>query len=178
MWKRLHSFMTLTPLKPTFPPSLHSCDILYSVWPTPAEYSVCASHNYALFASHHNKHATRLSYTGTYNRVFKILSSCLSQPCGTAAELNTMGSNRLHSQDYAVKKGKININFWPFLTIFLNTLKWNGSVLLKLKNKEFAGTVLSGTFQICIPPYSAKLNIERNRKSKLQNRHVPWKCKL
>lgn len=33
-------------------PSLHSCDTLCSVWPVPAEHSVCAGGNDALFALH------------------------------------------------------------------------------------------------------------------------------
>lgn len=99
--------MTLTSLEPRFLPSLHSYDILCSIWPILAEYSVCAPRNYALFASHHNKCATRVSHTGIYHTAYlKRSPVVLSQPHGTAAELNTMGSGRLHSQDCIVKRGK------------------------------------------------------------------------
>lgn len=51
-------------------PSLHSCDILCSVWPIPAEHSVCARSNYALFASHHDTRATRVSHAAAYHSLF------------------------------------------------------------------------------------------------------------
>lgn len=51
-------------------PSLHSCDILCSVWPIPAEHSVCARGNYALFASHHTTRVLREFHTPQCTTVY------------------------------------------------------------------------------------------------------------
>lgn len=51
-------------------PSLHSCDILCSVWPIPAEHAVCARGNYALFASHPDTRATRVSHAVMHHSLF------------------------------------------------------------------------------------------------------------
>lgn len=58
----------------------------------------------------------------TTQYILNALQLSKSASHGMAAELNTMGSGRLHSQDCIVKRGKININILTVSTIFLNTL--------------------------------------------------------
>lgn len=94
-------------------PSLHSCDILCSVWPVPAEPSVCAHGSYPLFASHYGTSATRVSHPTRYQSLFQNALSFPSEPHGCRIEYNWPGSkNRKNKHQPSYHFVELLYIFW------------------------------------------------------------------
>lgn len=75
-----------------------------------------------------------------------------------AAELNTVGSGRLHSRHCVVQTGKINISILTVSCSFSKYSKVKQKMLCwAWKTEGFADAVKLGSFQIYILPYTSKL---------------------